>query len=57
VAEKPDKDWRAIDMGVRKGNSGLPGGVSVARSLPDKSAGKTGLLRGSKTNPEWARFL
>jgi hypothetical protein len=33
VAEKPEEDWRHIDMALREGLRGLPGGDTLARFL------------------------
>jgi hypothetical protein len=36
VAEAPDEDWKNIDMALRKGFRGLPGGSSLARLLTQR---------------------
>jgi hypothetical protein len=38
LEEDPDENWRAIDMALRAGSRGLPGGSSLARLLAARGA-------------------
>jgi hypothetical protein len=53
VAEAPEEDWRNLDLALRKGFRGLPGGMTLARMLTERRPEQRGRLTISKVRA-WA---